>query len=213
MTITKVFNVKRAPFALGSLPTGIYLTVQEWICHMHGGAPRTTSFAILNTALGNCNQMMMPDVVNTLAAPNGTCGILYDCTHLIMQVVLSTTAVALHPDALQQHASTPIALHPLLEEDATNPLWLTVLFLSFSLHIMLLVLHKSGCICRIPRLKVDLTNGVHRGMEIGTCCRVLTGPAKLQIKDSLVKAAPTLGRLYHAETVAGRTGKAAPGNA
>lgn len=67
-----------------------------------------------------------------------------DCTHLIMQVVLSTTAVALHPDALQQHASTPIALHPLLEEDATNPLWLTVLFLSFSLHIMLLVLHKSG---------------------------------------------------------------------
>ncbi len=61
-----------------------------------------------------------------------------------MQVVLNTTAMALHPDALQQHASTPIAVYPLLEEDATNPLWVVAIFVTFSLHIMLLVLQKSG---------------------------------------------------------------------
>lgn len=72
-----------------------------------------------------------------------------------MQVVLSTTAVALHPDALQQHAPTSIALHPWLEEDATNPLWIIALSLSFSLHMTLLVLHKSGK-PNVPALQLPL---------------------------------------------------------
>ncbi len=59
-------------------------------------------------------------------------------------MVLNTIAAALHPDVLQQQLLAPTALHPLLEEDATNPLWVILLFLSFSLHLMLLVLHKSG---------------------------------------------------------------------
>ena len=54
----------------------MYLVVQGLICHMHSGAPKTTLFAILNSIGGNCSQMM-PGVVNTLAAPHGTCNILH----------------------------------------------------------------------------------------------------------------------------------------
>ena len=61
-----------------------------------------------------------------------------------MQVVPHTTAVALHPNVLQQEPLTPITMHHLLEEDATNPLWVVALLFSFSLHITLLVLQKSG---------------------------------------------------------------------
>ena len=61
-----------------------------------------------------------------------------------MQVVLNSTAVALHSDTLQQQPLTPIAPHPLLEEDPTIPLWVVAIFITFSLHIMLLVLQKSG---------------------------------------------------------------------
>jgi len=54
----------------------MYLVVQGLICHMHSGAPKTILFAILNSIGGNCSQMM-PGVVNTLAAPHGTCNILH----------------------------------------------------------------------------------------------------------------------------------------
>ena len=57
-------------------PAGMYINEQELILHMHSGTPRTILFAILNTTLGNCNQMM-PGVVNTLAAPHGICDVLH----------------------------------------------------------------------------------------------------------------------------------------
>jgi len=62
-----------------------------------------------------------------------------------MAVVLNTTAVALHPDVLQPHPlmlTLPI-VPELLEQDATSSLWVVVLFVSFTLHITLLVL-QSG---------------------------------------------------------------------
>jgi len=61
-------------------------------------------------------------------------------------VVLHTTAVALHPDVLQQNPVmlTPPTMPELLEEDATPSLWVVVLFISFTLHVMLLVVQKPG---------------------------------------------------------------------
>ncbi|KAL0043952.1 hypothetical protein WJX82_008536 [Trebouxia sp. C0006] len=136
-------NIKRAPFALGFLPTGMYLVVQGLICHMHSGAPKTILFATLNSIGGNCSQMM-PGVVNTLAAPHGTCNILHDSPDVWMQ-----------------------------EEDATTSLWVIALFISISLHVLLLLFQKSVCFSCISGPRVDWTTGVYRGSEIGTCRRVL----------------------------------------
>lgn len=63
-----------------------------------------------------------------------------------MAVLLKTTAVALHPDVLQPHPLTlaPPTMPELLEEDATPSLWLVMLFISFTLDLMLLILRKSG---------------------------------------------------------------------
>ena len=61
-------------------------------------------------------------------------------------MVANITAVALHPDVLQQHSLmlTPPAMPELLEEDATPALWIIALSISFSLHVLLVVLQKSG---------------------------------------------------------------------
>lgn len=61
-----------------------------------------------------------------------------------MQVVLNTTAVALHPDVLQQHPLTAIRMHHSLEEDAHPALWTVALLISFTLHLLLVALQKSG---------------------------------------------------------------------
>ncbi len=63
-----------------------------------------------------------------------------------MQEVPQTTAVAVHPDVLQPH---PLMLAPstvpdLLKEDATTSLWVIALFISISLHVLLLLFQKSG---------------------------------------------------------------------
>ena len=61
-----------------------------------------------------------------------------------MHVVFKTTAMPLHPDALQQQLLPTTAMHELQQEEATLALWVVALFISFSLHIALLVLQKSG---------------------------------------------------------------------
>ncbi|DBA70923.1 TPA: hypothetical protein ACH3X2_011368 [Trebouxia sp. C0005] len=160
-------NVKRAPFALGSLLNCMSIHVQGLMRHMHSGTSRTILFTSLHTTitdgtpLANCNQR-----------------ILHDCTHLGMQVVLNTTAVALHPDVLQQHPLTAIRMHHSLEEDAHPALWTVALLISFTLHLLLVALQKSGCISPLPGPQVDWTTGVYRGAEIGATHRVLNRGAE-----------------------------------
>ena len=63
-----------------------------------------------------------------------------------MQVAPHTTAVALHPDVLQQHPLMliPPTMHELLEGDATPALWVIALSISITLRVLLVVLQKSG---------------------------------------------------------------------
>ena len=63
-----------------------------------------------------------------------------------MQVVANITAMTLHPDMLQQHALVlaPTTMPELVEEDSAPSLWVIALFISISLHVLLLVLQKTG---------------------------------------------------------------------
>ncbi|DBB00276.1 TPA: hypothetical protein ACH3X1_014103 [Trebouxia sp. C0004] len=130
---------------------GIYINVQGLICHTHSGTSRTIlGSSPLNTtivngmSLSNGNQKTMPNAINTLAAVDGMHDISKDCAHLWMQVVLNTTAMALHPERLQPQPLPPKAMHH-LEEDDTPSFWVVALLTSFTVHITLVVIQKSGC--------------------------------------------------------------------